>query len=192
VRRRLGGWLILAVLAAGCATHHASHQPTVNDQTDVWFAQHMVPHLLQDTSIAYLTRARLTDPALVRLANRIHRRGQAQATQLLEWLAERGLSPHGHSHQPGDTLRRSDLERLSRLDEAAFDLAFVKVMTARDRAGAKLAATEAREGNVPAIRQLAHQLLAEEQARTPTLQSWQRAWAKSHASRPPARARPHR
>jgi uncharacterized protein (DUF305 family) len=115
VRRRLGGWLILTVLVAGCATPHASHQPTVNDQTDVWFAQHMVPYLLQDTSIAYLTRARLSDPELVRVADRIHRRGQAHAAQLLEWLAERGLAPHGHSHQPGDTLRRSDLERLSHL-----------------------------------------------------------------------------
>jgi uncharacterized protein (DUF305 family) len=97
VRRRLGSWLILAVLAAGCANPHASHQPTVNDQTDVWFAQHMAPHLLQDTSIAYLTRARLTDPELVRVANRIHRRDQADTAQLLEWLAERGLAPHGHS-----------------------------------------------------------------------------------------------
>jgi uncharacterized protein (DUF305 family) len=64
-------------------------------------------------------------------------------------------------------------------------------MTARDRAGTKLAATEAQAGSVPAIRQFAHQLLAEDQASTATLQTWQRAWAKSHASRP-ARARPHR
>ena len=144
----------------------------------------MVPHLLQDTSIAYLTRARLTDPELVRLANRIHRRAQPDTAQLLEWLAECGLSPHGHSHQPGDRLRRSDLERLSQLHGAALDLAFVKVMTARDRSGTKLAATEARTGSVPAIRQLARQLLAEQQARTATLQSWRRAWSEAHASRP--------
>jgi uncharacterized protein (DUF305 family) len=124
---RLGSWAVLAVLAAGCATTNASRQPTVNDQTDVWFAQHMVPHLLQDTSIASLTRARPTDPALVRLADRTHQRDQTHAAQLLEWLAERGLAPHGHSHQRDDTLRRSDLERLSRLDGAALDLAFVKV-----------------------------------------------------------------
>ncbi|MDF2744517.1 MAG: hypothetical protein K0S88_5894 [Actinomycetia bacterium] len=175
MRRRLGSWLVLAVLAAGCATPHASHQPTVNNQTDVWFAQHMVPHLLQDSSIAYLTRARLTDPELARVANRIHRRSQTQATQLLEWLAERGLAPHGHSHQPGDRLRRSDLEQLSQLGGAALDLAFVKVITARDRAGTKLAATEARGGSVPAIRQLAQQLLAEQQARIAMLRSWRRA-----------------
>jgi len=176
VRRRLGIWVVLAVLAAGCTTPDANHQPAVNDQTDVWFAQHMVPHLLQDTAIAYLTRDRLADPALARLADRIHRRGQAHAAQLLEWLAERGLAPHGHSHQRGDTLRRSDLERLSRLDGAALDLAFVKVMTARDRAGGKLAATETRGGSVPAIRQLAHHLLVEQQAQIDTLQNWRPGW----------------
>jgi uncharacterized protein (DUF305 family) len=180
VRRRPGSWLILAILAAGCATPGPSHRPAINDPTDVWFAQHMVPHLLQDTSIASLTRARLTDPALVRLANRMHRRGQAQAAQLLEWLAQRGLAPHGHSHQRGDRLHRSDLERLAHLRGAALDLAFVKVMTVRDRAGGKLAATAVREGGVPAIRHLARQLLADRQARSTTLQTWRRAWSEPH------------
>jgi uncharacterized protein (DUF305 family) len=155
------------------------------------FAQHMVPHLLQDTSIAYLSRDELTDPDLARLADRIHRRSQAQAAQLLEWLAERGLAPNGQSHQRGDTLRRSVLERLSRLDGAALDLTFDEAMTARDRTWSKLAATEAREGSVPAIRQLAQQLLAEQQARIATLRSWRRAWSKAHASRPPAKATHH-
>jgi uncharacterized protein (DUF305 family) len=191
VRRRLGSWVVIVVVAAGCATPDANHQPTVNDQTDVWFAQHMVPHLLQDTSVASLIGVRLTDPKLVRLAGRIHRRSQAQAAQLLEWLAERGLAPHGHSHQRGDRLRRSDLERLSRLDGAALDVAFADAMTARDRAGGKLAATEARGGSVPAIRQLAQQLLAEQQARIATLRSWRHAGSKSHASRPPANAARH-
>jgi uncharacterized protein (DUF305 family) len=180
VRRRLGCWVVIAVLAAGCATADDAHQPA-NDQTDIWFMQHVVPHLLQDTSIASLTRHRLDDPALARLAGRIHRHGQANVAQLQEWLAERGLAPHGHSHQRGDTLRQSDLERLSRLHGDAFDLAFVKVMTARHRAGTKLAATEARDGSVPAIRQLAGQLLAELQAQIATMTAWKRAWSKAKA-----------
>jgi uncharacterized protein (DUF305 family) len=166
--------VVIAVVAAGCATPTAN-QPMVNEQIDLWFMQHMVPHLLQDASIASLTGVRLTDPELARLADRIHRRSQAQAAKLLEWLAERGLAPHGHSHQQGDTLERSDLERLSRLHGAALDLAFVKVMTARHRAGGKLAAIEARDGRVPDIRQLAQQLLAEQQAQLGKLQIWQRA-----------------
>ena len=188
MRRRLGGWLILTVLVAGCATPHASHQPTVIDQTDVWFAQHMVPHLLQDTSIASLTRHRLADPALARLAGHIHRHSQAHVAQLLEWLAERGLAPHGHSHQPGGTLQQSDLERLSRLHGDALDLAFVRAMTARHRAGTKLAATEARDGSVPAIRQLAEQLLAEFQAQIATMTAWMRAWSKARPNHPITKA----
>jgi uncharacterized protein (DUF305 family) len=92
MRRRLGCWVVIAVLAAGCATADDAHQPA-NDQTDIWFMQHMVPHLLQDTSIAYLTRHRLADSALARLAGRIHRHGQAHVAQLQERLAERGLAP---------------------------------------------------------------------------------------------------
>jgi uncharacterized protein (DUF305 family) len=83
--------------------------------------------------------------------------------------------PHGHSHQRGDTLRRTDLERLSRLNGAALDLAFVKVMTARHRAGGRLAATEARDGRVLDIRQFARRLLAEQQTQLGKLQTWQRA-----------------
>jgi uncharacterized protein (DUF305 family) len=169
MRRRLGCWVVIAVLAAGCATADDAHQPPANDQTDIWFMQHMVPHLLQDTSIAYLTRHRLADPALARLAGRIHRHGQAHVAQLQERLAERGLAPHGHSHQRGDTLRQSDGD--------ALDLAFVKVMKARHRAGTKLAATEARDGSVPAIRQLAEQLLAELQAQIQQMTAWIRAWS---------------
>ena len=166
------------MLAAGCAAPPVN-QPVVSDQTDVWFAQHMVPHLLQDTSIAYLTRDRLADPELAQLADGIHRNGQQHAAELQGWLAERGLAPHGHSHQRGDTLRQSDLERLSRLHGAALDLAFVNVMTTRHRAGGKLAATEARDGRVPAVRQMARQLLAEQQGQIARLRTW-RARSAAH------------
>jgi uncharacterized protein (DUF305 family) len=161
--------MVLAVLAAGCSAGAGSRPaagdpPAVDERVDVMFAQHMVPHLLQDTSIAYLTRDRLTDPALARLAGAIHRRGQARATWLLQWLAERGLAPHGHSHQRGDVLRQSDLERLSQLEGPALDMAFAEVMTARNRAGGVLASTEARDGAVPGLRGLARQLLDEQRA----------------------------
>jgi uncharacterized protein (DUF305 family) len=183
VRQRLGYWVVIAVLAAGCATPDDDNQPPAADQTDVWFMQHMVPHLLQNTSIAYLTRDRLADPALARLADHIHRHGRAHVAELQGWLAERGLAPHGHSHQRGDTLRPSDLERLSRLDGAALDLAFVKVMKTRHRAGSKLATTEAREGSLPEVRRLAEQLLAEQRAQIRKLQAWTLATSRAKASR---------
>lgn len=178
MRRRLGFWIVVAALAGGCASPEAA-QPPADNRADVWFMQHMVPHLLQDISIAYLTRDRLTDPELVRLAGRIHGRGREHAAALQGWLAERGLAPHGHSHQAGGTLRPSDLERLSRLEGPALDLAFVRVMTARHRAGGEPAATEARVGELPEVRELARQLLAEQRAQLTELSVWRRACSKA-------------
>jgi uncharacterized protein (DUF305 family) len=189
VRRRLGCWVVIAVLAAGCATPDDANQPPADDRTDVWFMQHMAPHLLQDSSIAYLTRDRISDPELARLADTVHRSGQAHLGRLQGWLAERGLAPHGHSHQRGDTLRRTDLERLSRLDGHALDLTFVKVMTARHRAGSKLAATQLRDGSLPEVRQLAQQLLAKQKAQIATMAAWARGWSKPKATPPDGQGR---
>jgi hypothetical protein len=93
VRRRLGFWAVIAFLEAGCAAHTATRQPAVGDQTDVWVAQHIVPHLLQGTSITDLSRDRLTHPELAQLPAHLQQRDQAHAAQLIDWLAERGLAP---------------------------------------------------------------------------------------------------
>jgi uncharacterized protein (DUF305 family) len=74
----------------------------------------------------------------------------------------------------------------------SYDLAFLKVMTARHRAGSKLAATEAREGSVPEVRELAQQLLAQQQAQIRKMAAWKRAWSKRTPSHLTARAPGHR
>jgi uncharacterized protein (DUF305 family) len=189
VRRRLGCWVVIAVLAAGCATPDDGNQPPVSDETDVWFAQHMVPHLLQTTAIMDLAQDRITRPELARLADTIDRRGQAHLAQLQGWLASRGLAPYDPQQDP-NRHKETDLARLSRLRGTKFDLAFLKVMTARHRAGSKLAATEVREGSVPEVRELAQQLLAEQQDQIGKIQAWRRAWAKADANHSTARASP--
>jgi uncharacterized protein (DUF305 family) len=155
------------LLAAGCAapvSRAGAPALTAGDQTDVWFVQHMIPHLRQTTSIAILTRGQITDPALDRLAGRISRRGQADIDQLQRWLDRRGLAPHGHSHQRIDNRRRSDLERLSRLRGTAFERALLQVMRARHRAAIAMAAIQRRQGTLPEVRQLAEPLVVEQQA----------------------------
>jgi uncharacterized protein (DUF305 family) len=178
VRHRLGLWLVLGLLAASCATPR-SHAPVVGDQTDVWFMQHMVPYLRQTTVVVSLASEHLTDTGLRRLAEAVNRRSQDDINQLQGMLDRRGLSPHVHSHQRVDTRRQTDLERLSQLRGSALDLTFVQVMTARSRAGGKLAAGEARDGSLPEVRQLARQLLAEQQAQAQQLKAWRRARAKA-------------
>ena len=179
VRRRLGCWVVIAVWVAGCATPDAN-QPPASDKTDVWFMQHMAGHLLQTTSILHLTSDRITRPNLTRLAHTINQQGQAHLTQLQAWLASRGLAPYDPQQQPSSR-KETDLERLTRSGQAKFDLTFVTVMTARHRAGSKLAATELRDGSLPEVRQLAQQLLAEQQAQIATMTAWKRAWSKTKA-----------
>jgi uncharacterized protein (DUF305 family) len=92
MRRRLGLWLVVAVLAASCTTSNAN-QGTPSDQTDVWFLQHMAGHLLQTTAIMDLANDRITRPKLGRLAHTINQQRQAHLQQLQAWLESRGLAP---------------------------------------------------------------------------------------------------
>ena len=176
MRRRLGWWLVVAVLAAGCTTSNAN-EGTPSDQTDVWFMQHMAGHLRRTSAIADLAGDRITHPKLARLADAMNQQGQAHLQQLQGWLDSRGLAPYDPQQDP-NRRKESDLTRLSEVRGAGFDLAFLEVMVARHRAGRRLAATEFRKGGVPEVRRLAAQLLAEHHAQVNQMTVWRRAWAK--------------
>jgi uncharacterized protein (DUF305 family) len=176
MRRRFGWWLVLAMLAGGCTTSTAN-EDMPSDQADVWFMQHMAGYLLQRTAIMDLAGHRITHPKLERLANTIDQQGQAHLQQLQEWLASRGLASHDPQQDPNRP-KESDLDRLSRLHGTKFDLAFLEVMTARHRADIRMAATEARDGGVPEVRELARQMLAELEPQLKHMTTWRRAWSK--------------
>jgi hypothetical protein len=55
--------------------------------------------------------------------------------------------------------KETDLARVSRVRGGRFDLAFLQVMTARHRAGMRLAAAELREGGVPEVRELVREMV---------------------------------
>jgi uncharacterized protein (DUF305 family) len=182
VQRRVGWWLLVAVLAAGCTTSNAG-QGTASDQTDIWFMQHMIPHLLQNIAILDLAGDQITHPKLARLADTIDRLNQAHLQQLGGWLADRGLAPYDPQQDPNHR-KETDLSRLSQVHKAGFDLAFLKVMTARHRTALGMATAETRDGGVPEVRELARQMAAELQSQLQQMTPWMRAWAKT-----PTRAR---
>jgi uncharacterized protein (DUF305 family) len=162
VRRRLGWWLLVAVLVTGCSTSDAN-QRQGSDQTDVWFAQHMVPHLLQNRAIVDLAGDHLTRSKLARLAGAISQQGHADLEQLQGWLEGRGLAAYDPQQDPNRP-KETDLSRLSRVQGAGFDRAFLKVMTARHRTALRMATAEVRDGAIPELRALARQMTSELQA----------------------------
>ena len=71
-----------------------------------------------------------------------------------------GLAAYDPQRDP-DRRAETDLSRLSRTHGAGFDRVFLKVMTARHRAGLRLAAAEARDGVIPGLRALAGRMAAD-------------------------------
>ena len=137
---------VVAVVAAVAAAVAA-------DATDVWFMQHLVPHLRQTISVADPSCDRITRPELARLAP--------------------------HSHQAVDRQPRSDLERLSRVPDARFDRTFGAMLAARRRAGDRLAAIELRQGSLPEVRELARRLQAEHRRQLRQLTAWRASWSRT-------------
>ena len=184
--------MTVAVMAAGCAGP-ADDRPLAGaavaaDATDVWFMQHLVPHLRQTVAVVALSEGRITRPELARLAEATRRQSQGHLQLLQAWLDRRGLAPHGHSHQAVDRQPRSDLERLARVPDARFDRAFAAVLAARQRAGDQLSAAELRQGSLPEVRELAGRLQAEHRRQLRQLAGWTNAWSRS--PRPPDRPGP--
>jgi uncharacterized protein (DUF305 family) len=173
--------VLVAAMAAGCAGPAADRAPAgaavAADATDVWFMQHLVPHLRQTVAIVALSEDRITRPELARLAEATRRQSQDHLQLLQSWLDRRGLAPHGHSHQAVDQQPQSDLERLARVPDARFDRAFAGVLAARQRAGDQLAATELGQGSLPEAHELAHQLQAEHRRQLRQLRTWTDAWS---------------
>ncbi len=180
MRRRLGWLLLVAVVLVASCTNSNAGEGAVGDETDVWFLQHMAGHLLQTSAVLELAGDEIAHPELGRLAAAINREGQADLHQLQAWLAARGLAPYDPQQDP-NRRTESDLLRLSRVHGAGFDRAFVKVMTARHRAGLRMAETEVREGGVPEVRALARQMATRMQSQLRQMTAWNRALAKKHA-----------
>ncbi len=188
MRRRHTWWLVVAMVAAGCAAP-SSNSPAISDETDVWFMRHMAGHLLQTTAILDLSSDRITRPRLARLTATMNQQGKASLEQLQGWLAGRGLAPYDPQQQPSRR-KESALARLAHLRGAKFDLALLKVMTARHRAGNKLAVTEITKGTLPEVRHLASTLLAQQRGQIVTMTAWTRAWAKADAKHSTSRTSP--
>jgi len=93
---------VLTAVAAGCASPVADRPAgaVAAEAADVWFMQHLVPHLRQTVAVVALSEDRIVHPQLARLAEATQRQSQAHLELLQAWLDRRGLAPMATATRP--------------------------------------------------------------------------------------------
>jgi uncharacterized protein (DUF305 family) len=174
-------FLLAACNQGGQDQSSAPATPAPND-ADVTFAQNMIPHHQQAIDMAKLVDTHTERPELRQLANSIVTSQGQEITQLQDWLRRWGkpATPEGMGHggmeMPG-TMSEADMSRLMDLQDAEFDLAFVEMMTNHHQGAIDMARTELKDGSLPEVKQLAQQIIDDQQEEIDQLQQWEKEWS---------------
>ena len=163
----LTGALILGVLSlTGCSSepgaagsesmsHGAGSNGASTDATgeyndsDVTFAQGMIPHHQQTVEMAQLAEDRAEDPRILDLAQRIDAAQQPEIETLTTWLEEWGAEPADDAdigHNMGGMAPEEDLETLSAASGSRFDRLFIDFMLAHHTGAVGMAEAELANG----------------------------------------------
>jgi uncharacterized protein (DUF305 family) len=176
-----------AVLLAACARGAATQPPastaaTFND-ADIRFLHDMIRHHRQAIAMADLVNGRTRRPELVKLAATItDSRGAELRTMegfLRRWnrpASAARVADHEASQVPG-LLDKGQLDWLETLEGVQFNLGFITMMWTHHEGAVELAQAELAAGASPAVKALARQMLAAQQAEIRQLHGWKDAWA---------------
>lgn len=178
--------LAVAVLVPACA-HSAATQPTAStaatfNDADVAFLQDMLLHHWQAIAMAELVDGRTRRPELAKLAAAItaSRGAEIRTMQglLRSWNrpAPAARAADHQSQVPG-LLDQGQLDWLETLAGVQFDLGFVTMLRTHHEGAVEVAETELGVGASAAVKALARQMLATQQAEIRQLQGWKDAWA---------------
>jgi uncharacterized protein (DUF305 family) len=197
-RSLLGGTAALAalILAAGCGKdsgmpgmdHGAATEPTTaasssaasefND-SDVMFAQMMIPHHQQAVQMADLAATRANDPELKSLAAQIKAAQAPEMSTMTGWLTAWGrptappTASGGHDHGGGmpGMMSAQDMDALASATGTDFDRKFAQMMVAHHNGAIEMAKTEQASGANTQAKELAAQIEKSQTAEVKQLQS---------------------
>jgi uncharacterized protein (DUF305 family) len=194
-RSLLAGTAALAalILAAGCGKdngmpgmdHGAANEPTAaasssaatefND-SDVMFAQMMIPHHQQAVQMADLAATRANDPELKSLAAQIKAAQAPEMTTMTGWLTAWGAPPaatgaHNHGGSMNGMMSAQDMNALTSATGTDFDRKFAQMMIAHHNGAIEMAKTEQASGANPQAKELAAQIEKSQTAEVKQLQS---------------------
>jgi uncharacterized protein (DUF305 family) len=161
---------------AGDATETAPY----ND-ADLEFLRGMIPHHEEAVEMARLVPERTDRPELNQLAEDVIASQEAEIVEMDQLLTDAGAARDdaaghgGHGDMPG-MMGEEEMDRLAGLQGVEFDLAFIDMMIAHHQGAIAAAEQVIDDGENPQVRQLAEDVIAEQDAEIAQMTSWQAAW----------------
>lgn len=156
-----------AASAPGSPTAAAAH-----NQADVTFAQGMIPHHQQAVEMSGLAESRAADPQVKALATKIKSAQAPEIQQMTAWLSQWGAptgsstaaghEAHGGSDGIPGMMTGQDMADLGRASGNEFDRMFLEMMIRHHQGAVQMATTEREQGQDPAAKRLAEQIVADQ------------------------------
>ncbi|GAA4617518.1 DUF305 domain-containing protein [Saccharopolyspora hordei] len=179
----VGASAVAALALAGCGTAStpppqapASQEQTAHNAADVAFARGMVPHHQQAVEMARLVPDRSQSQQVEDLARQIEAAQGPEIETLTGWLRDWGAAPaehgsHGDTGGHGGMMSADEMARLERARGAEFDRAFLEMMIRHHEGAVTMARTELSDGQFPAAKQMAQQIIDTQQAEIDTMRT---------------------
>jgi uncharacterized protein (DUF305 family) len=182
----LSALTLLAGACNGAADAPDTDEPPATDATDaaayndadLEFIRGMIPHHEEAVEMARLVPERTDRPELNELAEDIIASQEAEIVQMEQMLADAGAERDdaaGHGDMPG-MMGEEEMERLAGLEGIEFDLAFIDMMVAHHEGAITSAEQVIDDGENPQVRQLAEDVIAEQEAEIAQMSSWREQW----------------
>ena len=159
------------VVGSGPTTVSAAH-----NAADITFAQQMIPHHQQAVAMAQLAADRAANGEVKQFAARIQGAQDPEITQmqafLTAWAATAATPPGdlGGMHDMGGTMAAmlgmmsdDQMSQRRQATGAAFDRAFLQMMTAHHQGAIQMAQTELADGQNPEANALAQKIITAQQ-----------------------------
>ncbi|NGX10212.1 DUF305 domain-containing protein [Mycobacteroides franklinii] len=155
-------------------TNSAAAPVSDHNDADVTFAQQMIMHHQQAVEMSKLTEGRTVNPAVLDLAKNIETAQQPEIDTFTEWLKNwnQPTMPEGHDpagHMPG-MVDTPVLDRMKTLNGEVFDQLWLQSMIAHHQGAIAMSNAELSGGQYPAAKQLAQQIIDNQQPEIDTMQ----------------------
>jgi uncharacterized protein (DUF305 family) len=183
--------LAAGALLAGCGSGNQTHADMpgmgsgssapapqgAHNQSDVTFAQQMIPHHQQAVAMAMVVRSHTGNQQVLTLADQIQRAQDPEIQTMTAWLqtwgapapsSTGGMPGMDHGSMPG-SMPADDLTKLNAVKDAEFDRLWLQLMVSHHQGAIEMANTELRQGSSGDAKQLAQRVIDGQQAEITTM-----------------------